>query len=87
MEGAGAFRPLKTSRKQSGFSHGLFLCSADASYVNHVAKEHRSEAEALCKFPSIQGSKDPCSLRYEQTTGRQQKCEQALANRRQSALG
>src|ERR1035438_4818857 len=37
-----------------------------------------SVAEALCKFASIQGSKDPCSLQEERITCRRHKCEQAL---------
>ena len=78
MEGAGVFRPLKIGLSDRGFSHGHFPCPAEASYVSQEAKKYPSGAKALCKFPSIQGSKDPCSLRYEQVTGRLGNCEQAL---------
>src|SRR5208283_1435951 len=58
---------------------GLSLVRPKQTMSAKKPRNTPSGAEALCKLASIQGSEDPCSLRYEQITGRQHKCEQALA--------
>ena len=78
MEGGGVFWPLKIGLNQGGLATGLSFVRPKQAMPAKKLRNTPSGAEALCKFPSIQGSKDPCSLRYEQITGRQHKCEQAL---------